>query len=192
MNDNTKNLTNDMDKKTDTSQQTDSAHEIGFDRILVSLDYPLSDREVFAQALDLAQKYKSSLMLCHCLHENLAHNTDFLMPSVVGSGVYATEVWDVETEVLTENKKRINEWLESLAKDADKVGVSADFVCLTGSAGEEICALAKEWGANLIVTGRRGLTGFSEALLGSVSNHIFHHSPCDVLVVQHPEEKDKK
>lgn len=191
MNDKTNKLTNDMDMNTDTNQKTNSTHEIGFDRILVSLDYPLADREVFDQALDMAKKYQSDLMICHCLHENLAHNTDFLMPSVVGSGIYATEVWDIETEVLTENKKKINQWLESLVKDADRVGVSAEFVCLTGSAGEEICALATEWEANLIVTGRRGLTGFSEALLGSVSNHIFHHSPCAVLVVQHPEEKNK-
>ncbi|WP_442949349.1 universal stress protein [Nostoc sp.] len=40
------------------------------------------------------------------------------------------------------------------------------------------------WGADLIVLGRRGLKGFAELLAGSVSNHVVHHSPCSVLVVQ--------
>ncbi|MEO0350033.1 MAG: universal stress protein, partial [Cyanobacteria bacterium P01_A01_bin.15] len=41
-----------------------------------------------------------------------------------------------------------------------------------------------QWNADLIMMGRRGRSGFSELLLGSVSNYVMHHAPCSVLTVQ--------
>lgn len=51
-----------------------------------------------------------------------------------------------------------------------------------------ICELARNWNADLIILGRRGRTGLSELLLGSVSNYVLHHAPCSVLTVQQPKE----
>ncbi len=39
-------------------------------------------------------------------------------------------------------------------------------------------------GASLLVLGSRGHGGFTEALLGSVSQHCVHHARCPVLVVR--------
>ncbi len=189
MNTNLKNSSQKMDDHIHTDETSTNSVKIGFEKILVTLDYPLADTKIFKQALDIAKKYQAKLMICHCLNENLAHNADFLMPSVVGSGIYAAEVWDVESEILNQNKDKINEWLDSLSQDAFNAGIEGESLCLTGNTGEEVCDLAKEWNADLIVMGRRGLTGFSEALLGSVSNYVFHHAPCAVLVMQHPPEK---
>ena len=44
--------------------------------------------------------------------------------------------------------------------------------------------LAKDWNADLIIMGRRGLTGLSEMFLGSVSNYVVHHASCSVLLIQ--------
>jgi len=56
-----------------------------------------------------------------------------------------------------------------------------------GEAGSLLCEVAQDWGADLIVVGRRGRTGLVEALLGSVSNHVVHNAPCSVLVIQQVE-----
>ena len=39
-------------------------------------------------------------------------------------------------------------------------------------------------GADLLVVGSRGHGGFTEALLGSVSQHCVHHAPCPVVIIR--------
>ena len=51
-----------------------------------------------------------------------------------------------------------------------------------GDPREAIVAAAREWGADLIVLGARGLGAIKEFLLGSVSLWVARHAPCPVLV----------
>lgn len=53
----------------------------------------------------------------------------------------------------------------------------------TGDPGKEICAEAKESGADLIVMGHRGLSGVKRAIMGSVATHVLYEAPCPVLIV---------
>ncbi|MGW7446584.1 universal stress protein [Kitasatospora sp. NPDC054795] len=46
-------------------------------------------------------------------------------------------------------------------------------------------------GAQLLVVGNRGYGGFTEALLGSVSQHCVHHARCPVVVVRAPEPEPR-
>jgi len=44
--------------------------------------------------------------------------------------------------------------------------------------------VAEEQGAQLIVLGDRGLSAVQRFLLGSVSNKLAHHAPCNILIVR--------
>ncbi|MEV4643313.1 universal stress protein [Saccharopolyspora sp. NPDC049357] len=53
-----------------------------------------------------------------------------------------------------------------------------------GHPASALLDLAEEVGADLIAVGHRGHGGFTEALLGSVSQHVVHHARCPVVVVR--------
>jgi nucleotide-binding universal stress UspA family protein len=53
-----------------------------------------------------------------------------------------------------------------------------------GNPKDEITRTAREWGADLVVLGARGLGGIKRFLLGSVSLAVARHVSCPVLVVK--------
>ena len=63
---------------------------------------------------------------------------------------------------------------------ASKIKVSATI--RHGNPARILLEVAK--GADLLVVGSRGHGGFTEALLGSVSQHCVHHAQCPVVIVR--------
>lgn len=58
-----------------------------------------------------------------------------------------------------------------------------------GHAAQQIVAAVERLGADLLVTGSRGLGRVEGLLLGSVTNQLVKHSPCSVLVVKPTEDQ---
>ena len=56
-----------------------------------------------------------------------------------------------------------------------------------GYAKRVILDEAEQWGANLIVLGSHGYSGFKRLLLGSVSQAVATHARCSVEIVRGPE-----
>lgn len=59
-----------------------------------------------------------------------------------------------------------------------------------GDPAHEILGLAEEVGADLIVTGTRGLSGIERLFLGSVARNVLVHARCSVLIVRSGEKSD--
>ena len=138
---------------------------MGFKKILVAIDRSSLALLVFEQALELAKKESASFMVFHCLDSaNIRQLTSLI---------------DVEEET-----EQVQKWLQTYHHKVKDQGVSAEFGYKVGEPGPSICDLAQSWGADLIVLGRRGYKGLEEFLLGSISNHVVHHAPCSVLVIQ--------
>ena len=57
-----------------------------------------------------------------------------------------------------------------------------------GDVANTVCHTAEKVGADVIVVGSHGRTGFGRLLLGSVSEHVVRHAPCPVLVVRFPKD----
>lgn len=55
---------------------------------------------------------------------------------------------------------------------------------LEGNPAEMIVDFAKHHEADLVVMGSRGLSGFKELLLGSVSHYVVQKSPCPVFIIK--------
>ncbi|KAJ3069774.1 hypothetical protein HDU98_007160, partial [Podochytrium sp. JEL0797] len=61
-------------------------------------------------------------------------------------------------------------------------------VALRGDARDELMWKVEDIGANMLVIGSRGLSGFKKALMGSVSEYLVHHCKVPVVVARPPEK----
>lgn len=159
-----------------------------YQKILVAIDHSPEAEVVFEQALELAQKQDASLMVFHCLPvetQGVGYYGD----------IFGRELLDFSRliqEKLRKESEEARQWLASYCQKATAQGVPTEWTCQVGDAGSAIRELAKNWGADLVVLGRRGRRGLAEMILGSVSNHVVHHVPCSVLVVQGFSSKDEE
>jgi nucleotide-binding universal stress UspA family protein len=76
--------------------------------------------------------------------------------------------------------KTVTEAVHAVAGPGSTVHVSAQV--REGNAAQVLIDAAA--GADLLVVGSRGHGGFTEALLGSVSQHCVHHAPCPVVILR--------
>jgi nucleotide-binding universal stress UspA family protein len=155
---------------------------MAFNKILVPLVRSESTEVIFKQALKLAQDNNSSLMLFHTVDWDLGeHFGSFaeIEAEVDLSGAFIQERQEKLQQELQETKN----WLQTYTEQATAMGIPTESKCQVGHPGPLIRDLAKDWNADLIVMGRRGLNSLTEVFLGSVSNYILHHVSCSVLVV---------
>jgi nucleotide-binding universal stress UspA family protein len=158
-----------------------------FKKILVALDRSEMAQQVFAQALALAQLTGASLMIQYVLSAEeegspyvpMLSSFDYYPGLNTSSFEYYQKEWDTF-------KNEGLKMLQSFSAEANTAGVNTEFTQSLGVPGRLICDLASNWGAELIVVGRRGRSGLAELFLGSVSNYVLHHAPCSVQIVHIP------
>ena len=79
---------------------------------------------------------------------------------------------------------------DEMARRLTDVGVPATPHLHTGDVSAEILAAAQDRGADLIVTGSRGLDTIERLLLGSVARNVLMHAGCSVLIVRTGADAD--
>lgn len=156
-----------------------------FRRILAAMDSSAIGKLVFNEAIDLAKSLNANLMLLHVLSVEEDVSPDMPMYPIMG-------YYPIRNDVAYEHYQK--QWeayeeagldlLRSRTEAAIAAGVTTEFTQVSGDPGRAICNLARNWEADLVIVGRRGRSGLSELILGSVSNYVLHHAPCSVMAVQ--------
>lgn len=82
--------------------------------------------------------------------------------------------------LLLERRKKVQN-VEKLIKEA---GVAHKVTILHGPPGPEIVKYANEKEVDLVVIGSRGLNGFQEMVIGSVSHKVMKRVHCPALIVK--------
>ncbi len=86
-------------------------------------------------------------------------------------------------EALQNLHQEAHEMLAAAAERLEKVGFDVHTRVEEGAAGKTLCRIYEEDRYEIVVVGRRGLGGLSEALIGSVSHFVVHRCAGHVLVV---------
>jgi nucleotide-binding universal stress UspA family protein len=174
---------------------------MSFNRILVALDQNPQRGGLLERSLELAEEQNANLFLMHSLTVPVAQaNTPPIGMAAAGISAHpgigmsanpeaARNLAEGATE-LDRELEYSREWLQRCAQKASDRGIIAEYECRVGEPGTQACELADSWNADVVVVGRRGREGLSEALLGSVSNYVVHHAPCSVLVVQDQDNQE--
>jgi len=135
-----------------------------YKHILLPTDFSEHSRRAAGKALDLQKLLDSRLTVVHVVN--------YLPPAFVSAQSEHTSA----VQIIERATAYLAEW----SGEAGLAG--ADQVIGNGPAGREIIAAATSVGADLIVIGTSGEGGMKR-LLGSTTNAVMHHAPCDVLSI---------
>ncbi|MBE9066870.1 universal stress protein [Leptolyngbya cf. ectocarpi LEGE 11479] len=160
-------------------------------KIVVGLDKSDLSLKALQKAIMLAQGYRAELKLVFALsgHESDAPPVGSYFNGYPYPGMNTTmlESYQAAWNKFVDNSQA---WLEQQVSETKEKPAAASGTLLHGNPGGKLCEFAVTWDADLIIVGSRGLSGISELLMGSVSNHVMHHAPCSVLIV-HPDEQSE-
>ncbi len=154
---------------------------MAFHKILVALDPSKTGQAIFDQALDLAKHENSELYLASYLQWTPRPPLDAVSDF---SAMPHFDIAALDIETLQIELQRVRTTLTQYQTTAQQAGVKAVLQCDIADPATTICQKAKDWTIDLILLGRRGRTGLSELMMGSISNYVVHHAPCSVLVIQ--------
>ena len=144
-----------------------------FRAIVVGTDGSTTANEAVRRARALAEAFAADL------HVVNAYKPPALVMAATaepGLGPSAIIEWEAAA---SEDSRRL---LDTVADELIGVGASVTTHAVAAHPAAAILSVAQSVGADLIIVGNRGMQG-TRRVLGSVPNHISHHAPCDVLVV---------
>lgn len=132
------------------------------------------------EAIELARAFDAPLLVASVVHVSLP-----AYGSYYGYGEIVADLQRAELE-------RVNAVLDTIRARVESAGVRCETVALDGVAAAEICRLALEREARLVVVGAHGWGRVGRIVHGSVSTAVLHDAPCPVLVVQGADELVKE
>lgn len=144
--------------------------QVSVKKILVPIDFSSCSLEGLDYAKAFAKQFGASLVLLHSVHPQY----------YVSSDEYAR--YDLPL-VMQQSEEAAREQMRDLIRKTDWEGIKIEQSLQIGHPGDQVCARAKDYGADLIITSTHGTTGLKHILLGSTAEFIVRHAPCPVLVV---------
>lgn len=131
-------------------------------------------------AYDGSRDGKMALLQCSEIASFTKAETHLLAVAGMPSSMFLTEGFLPE-ELLEEEKKRAQEVLDEGVAQLKDRGYAVSGHLAVGEPVEEICRLAADIGADLIVVGHER-KGIARWWRGSVGKSLIDHAPCSVFI----------
>lgn len=135
-------------------------------KIVVGIDFSDCSINAFQHAITIAQKAKSGIVMVWVNHLD-----------------YSKEVFSTEPkQIVNEVKKRFEELVETYSKKL--WGFPLEYRIRKGKVYKEVCTVAEEEDAFLVVIGTHGSSGFEEFWIGSNANRLVSSSTVPVISIR--------
>jgi nucleotide-binding universal stress UspA family protein len=141
---------------------------MGYQEILCPVDFSDCSRAALQRALKLVAGRDTRVTLVYVL------STAAFVPM---EGMLDTRYLQI---LIDSAESSLAAWTQDAKRGCD---ARVESVFLQGAPWERIVHLAKERNAEVIVMGTHGRTDIKHALIGSVTERVVRHAPCEVLVV---------
>ncbi len=148
--------------------------------ILVPVDFSEMSIQAINTATRLARRFGASTHLAHV--RQFAYASGFLPAPPMDPFPVMPDEPDAEKNAAKD--------LHVLARECD-VPLATCHILSGGPAFDEICRVAQNIPADLIVMPTHGRTGLKHVFLGSTAERIVQHSPCPVFVVREKKRRSK-
>ena len=148
-----------------------------FEKILVAVDGSKHAMRAVELAADLAEKYKSELVLLTVYKTiRMQESTHSLVRTGRSTSPHITD------KELRDTAREVAEEAEAIAREHQIPKIES--LVKRGQPARTITKTAEQAGADLIVMGSRGLGDVSGLLLGSVSHKVASLAKCNVITVK--------
>jgi universal stress protein A len=135
-----------------------------FERILCAVDFSPDSVEGFRVAADLTRQYGGELLAFHVIEAQPALAPDALI------------------ELNNRANDALIDLIESERSSLDGVTIVAEVT--SGAPFEEIVHRARDWRAELVVLGSKGITSLEELFVGGTAEAVVKEASCSVLVAR--------
>ena len=148
-------------------------------KILVAIDGSPSSMDAAEDAIEIARKNKSQLIVLYVID---FYKYPYLISSTILAPTFGMEKY-------MEEKKEAEKWMETIKEkcrqnngDTGIKNLKTEIIEGTKPVAATIVEYAESENVDLIIVGSRGRTGFKKMLIGSVSLEVVKYAHCSVLV----------
>ena len=154
--------------------------ELSIRTILVPIDFSKMSIKAIKSAKNLAQRFQANIHLAHV--RQFDYRAEFMAPTPPFMP-FSLVTYNQDAE------KKLSRQLRDLARKHDLSSSGTCHIQTGAPAFDEICRLARDIRADLIVMPTHGYTGFKHVFLGSTAERIVQHSSCPVFVSRQRERR---
>ncbi len=141
-----------------------------YKKILVGIDWSNASLKAAERAADLAYKMEAELTLLTVVPPPTVFLGELLTPEIVDT-----------TPLAEATREKLGQLAEKLK--ASREGLKVNYDVIIGEPGDELVEYAVDYGYDLVVLGKRKLSGLERFILGSVTKKVLEKSPIDLLIV---------
>jgi nucleotide-binding universal stress UspA family protein len=141
--------------------------------LLVPVDFSATSDAALAFAVELAKPLRARLIVMHA----------YELPTYGYPGTFLAS-----PDVADAIRGAAQTGLDTMMARYEKADVKIDTVLTQGAPAAETNAVAKEVGADMIVLGSHGRSGFARMLLGSIAEKIVRSAVIPVVTVRGPPD----